>query len=92
MPEVAGAGEDHGQAGRVGGRDDLVVAHRAAGLDDRGRPRLGRGQQAVGEREEGVGGDRRAPRQGFGQARRRGRVLGLAATARPSNRRNTASP
>ena len=35
MPEVAHAGEDHRQAVLVGGRDHLLVAHRAARLDDR---------------------------------------------------------
>ena len=41
VPEVPALGEDHRDAGLVGGGDDLVVAHRAAGLDDRGdaRPR-----------------------------------------------------
>src|SRR5262249_5672839 len=36
VPEVAVAGEDHGEALVVGGLDHLVVAHRAAGLDHRG--------------------------------------------------------
>ena len=36
MPEVPHAGEDHRQAVLVAGGDDLVVLHRAAGLDDRG--------------------------------------------------------
>ena len=35
MTEVAAAREDHRDAGRVGRLDDLVVAHRAARLDDR---------------------------------------------------------
>ena len=35
MPEVATSGEDHGDAGLVGSRDHLLVAHRAAGLNDR---------------------------------------------------------
>ena len=39
---------------------------RAAGLDDGGGAGLGGGEQAVGEREEGVGGDDRA----LGQRRR----------------------
>jgi hypothetical protein len=38
VPEVAHAGEDHGHAVLVGGGDDLLVAHRAAGLDDRAMP------------------------------------------------------
>ena len=33
MAEVADAGEHHGDAGRVGGGDHLVVADAAAGLD-----------------------------------------------------------
>ena len=32
VPEMPGAGEDHGDAVLVGGGDDFVVAHRAAGL------------------------------------------------------------
>ena len=36
VTEVAEAGEDHGDALFVGGRDDFRVAHRAAGLDHRG--------------------------------------------------------
>ena len=54
------AGEHHRDARLVGGGDHLVVAHRAAGLDDRGRAGLDRREQAVGEGEEGVGGDDRA--------------------------------
>ena len=41
MPEMAHAGEDHREARGVGGGDHLVVAHRAAGLDHRGRAGLG---------------------------------------------------
>ena len=37
VPEVAPAGEDHRDARAVGRLDHLVVAHRAARLDDRGR-------------------------------------------------------
>src|SRR3712207_7897041 len=33
VPEVAHAREHHGDAALVGGRDDLCVAHAAAGLD-----------------------------------------------------------
>ena len=51
VAEVAAAGEDHRDAGRVGRRDDLVVAHRAAGLDDRGDARLDR--RARGRRRTG---------------------------------------
>ena len=58
MPEMPDAGEDHGDAARVGGGDDFVVAHRAARLDHGGGAGVGGGDQAVGEGEEGVGGDR----------------------------------
>jgi hypothetical protein len=64
------AGEDHRKPRRVGRRDDLAVAHRAAGLDDRRRARLGRRQKPVGEGKERVRGDDRA--------------LASAARARPS--------
>jgi hypothetical protein len=60
VPEVPHPGEHHRQPRFVGGGDHLVVADRAARLDHRGRARLGRGQQAVGEGEEGVRGDRAA--------------------------------
>src|SRR5690606_4666516 len=36
VPEMPDAGEHHGDAVGVGGGDDFVVAHRAAGLDDGG--------------------------------------------------------
>ena len=58
--EVAAVREHHADAGRVGGFDDLVVAHRAARLDDRGDARVDRELRAVGEREERVGGERGA--------------------------------
>ena len=54
MPEVAQAGEHHGEARRVGGGDHLVVAHRAAGLDDRRRARLRHHIEPVGEGKERV--------------------------------------
>ena len=53
VAEVALAGEDHGDAVLVGGGDHLVVAHDAAGLDDRGarRPRPPRrGRRGTGRR------------------------------------------
>src|SRR5687768_4149775 len=40
VAEVAHSGEDHRQAGLVGGGDHLLVADRAARLDDRGGARL----------------------------------------------------
>ena len=45
---------------RVGGLDHFLVAHRAAGLDHGRGAGLGGREQAVGEREERVGGDHRA--------------------------------
>src|SRR5690606_877433 len=45
MPEMSRPGEHHGDAGVVGSLDHLVVAHRAAGLDHRGRARLDRDQE-----------------------------------------------
>jgi hypothetical protein len=60
MPEVPHARKHHGEAMFVGRGDDFLVAHRTARLDDGGRARLDRRQQAVGEGEEGVGGDDRA--------------------------------
>ena len=77
VAEVAHAGEDHRQPGFVGGGDHFLVADRAAGLDHRGRARLGGGEQAVGEGEEGVRGDRRADRARLRPAGLLGRVLGL---------------
>jgi hypothetical protein len=61
MPEVPHPGEHHRDAALVGGGDDLVVAHRAAGLDDAGGAFVDDHVQAVAEREEGVAGDRRCP-------------------------------
>ena len=40
MPEVAYAGQDHGQPLFIGGRDYLVVAHGPAGLDNSSGPGL----------------------------------------------------
>ena len=60
MPKMPRAGKDHGDAVLVGGLDHLFVAHRPAGLDHRGRAGLDGDEEAVGEREEGVGGDHRS--------------------------------
>ena len=76
VAEVAHPGEQHREAGLVGGGDDLVVADRAAGLDDRGRAGFGRREQPVGEGEEGVGRDRRADRARLGPAVGLGRFAG----------------
>src|SRR5262249_33392634 len=54
MMEVASAGEDHRALRLLHGGDHLVVALRAAGLDDRPHPGLERQPGPVGEREEGV--------------------------------------
>jgi hypothetical protein len=56
MAEVPHAGEHHRHAALVGGGDDLLVAHRAAGLDHAGRACVDHHVQAVAEREEGVAG------------------------------------
>ena len=78
VPEVAHAGEEHRDAGRVGGGDHLLVAHRAAGLDHRRRAGLGDREQAVGEGEEGVGRRHGADRRRLGEAEGLGHVAGLA--------------
>ena len=57
MPLV---GEDHGHAMGVGRRHHLVVTQRAPGLHHGGNPGVGRGVQAVPEREESVAGARPA--------------------------------
>ena len=56
VPEVALAGEDHGDAVLVGGGDDLVVADAAPGLDHGPHAGRGDGVEPVPEREEGVAG------------------------------------
>ena len=56
MQKVTLPGEDHGDAGLVGGGDDLVVAQRAAGLDHGGHAGGDSRVDAVGERVEGVAG------------------------------------
>ena len=78
MAEVAHAGHDHGDAGRVGGVDDVLILDRAAGLDDGGGPRLDRGEHAVGEGEEGIRGDDRALGERAVETRGSGRVDRLA--------------
>src|SRR5436190_21601553 len=50
MEEVPFAREDHRDAELVRPRDVLLVAHRAARLDDDGDAGLGRGFDAIGER------------------------------------------
>src|SRR6185503_4781508 len=54
VAEVPHAGEDHGDAALVRGRDHFRVANAAPRLDHRRGPRFGEGVEAVAEREEGV--------------------------------------
>ena len=56
VAEVAGAGEHHRDAVLVAGVDGLLVAHRAAGLDDGGHAMGRQRVHVIAEREEGVGG------------------------------------
>src|SRR5687768_4234395 len=54
VPEVPAAREDHRRAALVHRGDDLIVALRAARLDDRGHARVERAERAVREREERI--------------------------------------
>src|SRR3954466_4299587 len=54
VAEVAHAGEDHGDAALVRGRDDFRVAHADAGLNHRGGARFGEDIEPVAERGECV--------------------------------------
>ena len=56
MLEVAFAGEEHGDVELVAFIDRVLVADRAAGLDDCFDAVLSRQGDAVVKREEGVGG------------------------------------
>ena len=56
VAEMTNAGEDHRGVCFVRRGDNLVVAHRAAGLNHRGDPRCCRGVDSVAEGAEGVGG------------------------------------
>ncbi len=56
VPEMPDAGKYHGEAPLIGGGYDFRVAHRAAGLDDGRCAGIGRRQQAVSKRKEGVRG------------------------------------
>src|SRR5271156_1325074 len=60
VAEVADAGKDHSNTKLVGCLNDLGVTNRAARLNDRRGACLGHGLEAIGEREEGVGGGDRA--------------------------------
>src|SRR5512143_125421 len=66
MPEMPHAGEDHGHAVLVGGFDDLVVAHRAAGLHYRADAALRGGIDAVAKRKVRVGRHGRAGERDLG--------------------------
>src|SRR5690349_21290504 len=61
MPERPAFGEAHRDPVTVGGGDHLGVPDRAAGLDDRSDPGRGRVIHVVGEREEPVTRQNRAP-------------------------------
>jgi hypothetical protein len=63
MPEMAYPGEDHRDAGGIGGGDHFGVAARAAGLDRGDGAGADRRFEAVGERVERVRGDDRADRR-----------------------------
>src|SRR5208283_3215892 len=54
VPEMATAGEYHGDAVLVASSDGLVVALRSAGLDDGGDPRSRGDVRPITKREEGV--------------------------------------
>ena len=54
MPEMPCAGEGHRHAPLVGGLDDFLVAHGAAGLNRRCRPRFRRRNQSVRKRKERI--------------------------------------
>src|ERR1700677_2700728 len=60
MPKMSHPGEDHRQSEAIGSFDDLLVTHRATRLNDGGGANFGDFLDAVGEREEGVGGCDRA--------------------------------
>ena len=65
MPEVTHAREHHRDAVLVGGGDDFLVAHAAAGLDHGTGPRVGQRLDAVAKREEGIRCDGRALQRGL---------------------------
>ena len=77
MAKEPHAGEHHRGTGRVCCRDHLLVTHRAARLDHRGRTGRDGGFQAVGERKESVRGHHAAARQGRVETGRLCRCLTL---------------
>src|ERR1700722_551918 len=54
VQEMPYAGEDHGHSEAVGGGNHIVIADRAAGLNDGNGTGFGGFFDAVGEREKGV--------------------------------------
>src|ERR1700675_1697974 len=59
MSEVSYPSKDHSQPQPVRSLDDLLIAHRASGLDNRGSPRSGDLLDAVREGKESIGGGHR---------------------------------
>src|SRR6266481_5741129 len=59
MSEVPHPGKDHSQPQPVRSRDDLLIAHRASGLDNRGSPHFGNFLDPVREGEKSIGGGHR---------------------------------
>jgi len=59
VTEVACAGQDHGNSTLVGGGNDFVITHAAAGLNHAGGARFGNHIQTIAEGEESVGRDSR---------------------------------
>jgi hypothetical protein len=57
VPEMPGAGEDHGDTTLVGCGDHLGITDGAPGLDSRSSSSLGGSDQAVREGKEGIGTD-----------------------------------
>ena len=78
VPEMAHVGEDHRCPGGVGGGDSVLIAHRAARLDDSGDAGAAGPLHAIGEGEEGIGAQNGAlrlrcrPRRQPGRPHRRG--------------------
>ena len=54
MPEMPLTGEHHRKARLIRRGDHLIIAHRAAWLDHRRRPRFSRRQQTVRKREKRI--------------------------------------
>src|SRR6185437_8290194 len=77
VPEVAHAGEDHGDAGLVGGGDHFIVAQRAARLNDRGGAGGHGGFETIGKGKERIRCDDRTLRRAGREAGGASRFLGL---------------